>query len=240
MHEKAVIGVRYCGGCNPRYDRVQVIKKLAALVPEADFVTAQAGVGYNAVIVVSGCPSQCAKVDDLAVMRDNLLRLNGWEDLLPLKKTILEKLQNKEEQSLDHDQVLEILPHRPPMLFIDTVERLVPGKEIGAKFRLDPSMPVFAGHFPGNPVFPGVLTLEAMAQAADIMMMTVDSYKGKTPLLTGINKMRQRRMLEPGTEVSLHASLAEERRELGWIVCRCQAVVGEETAAEAEIILVMR
>ena len=67
MADKRQIGVRYCGGCNPRYDRVALVKRIGGFFPEAEFVTAQAGVKYPAVLVVCGCPSRCANVSDLAV-----------------------------------------------------------------------------------------------------------------------------------------------------------------------------
>ena len=240
MENKPRIGVRYCGGCNPRYDRVSVVKRLSGLLPEVEFVTAQAGESYTAAIVVSGCTARCAKIDDLAVPSDRLLRIGGWEDLLPVKKQITELLAEKEELSLTAEEVQNIIPHRPPMLFVDKVDRLIPGKEIGATLFLDPELPLFAGHFPGEPVFPGALAVEAMAQAADLMLMTKTEYEGKLPLLMGVRKANFRRKMLPGETLSLHASLAEERKDLGWITCRCQTLCGEDVAAEAEIVLAMR
>ena len=79
---------------------------------------------------------------------------------------------------MNKEEIKKILPHREPMLFIDTVSRLVPGEEAVASFRARPELPCFAGHFPGTPVLPGVYTIEAAAQAADILMMTTGSYGG--------------------------------------------------------------
>ena len=67
MGDKQRIGVRYCGGCNPRYDRVAVVNKLASLLPQAELVPAQAGAAYAGALVVCGCPSRCAGGDGLAV-----------------------------------------------------------------------------------------------------------------------------------------------------------------------------
>ena len=77
MADRRQIGVRYCGGCNPRYDRVALVKRIGGFFPEAEFVTAQAGVKYPAVLVVCGCPSRCANVSDLAVPagQENVLEL---------------------------------------------------------------------------------------------------------------------------------------------------------------------
>ena len=88
-------------------------------------------------------------------------------------------------QSLTHEQVMEILPHRDPMLLVDEVSELVPGDHVVATFHVDPAREIFKGHFPGEPVLPGVFTVEATAQAADLLMMTTDRYAGKIPLFMG-------------------------------------------------------
>ena len=240
MENKPLIGIRYCGGCNPRYDRVSVVKRLTGLLPEVEFTIAKPGEPYAAAVVVSGCTARCAKIDDLSVPSNRLLRIGGWDDLLPVKKQIQELIKEEEALTLTREQVMEIIPHRTPMLFVDKVDRLLPGKEIGASLFLDPELPVFAGHFPGEPVFPGVLAVEAMAQTADLMLMTKEEYKGKLPLLMGIRKANFRKRMVPGDSLSLHAALAEERKELGWVTCRCQVLCGEDLCAEAEIVLAMR
>ena len=93
MADRRQIGVRYCGGCNPRYDRVALVKRIGGFFPEAEFVTAQAGVKYPAVLVVCGCPSRCANVSDLAVPAGRLIYLSGWEELLPVKEKLAEALK---------------------------------------------------------------------------------------------------------------------------------------------------
>ena len=93
MADRRQIGVRYCGGCNPRYDRVALVKRIGGFFPEAEFVTAQAGVKYPAVLVVCGCPSRCANVSDLAVPAGRLIYLSGWEELLPAKEKLAEALK---------------------------------------------------------------------------------------------------------------------------------------------------
>ena len=93
MADRRQIGVRYCGGCNPRYDRVALVKRIGGFFPEAEFVTAQAGVKYPAVLVVCGCPSRCANVSDLAVPAGRLIFLSGWEELLPAKEKLAEALK---------------------------------------------------------------------------------------------------------------------------------------------------
>ena len=73
--------------------------------------------------------------------------------------------------SLTHQQVMDILPHRDPMLLIDEASELVPGESITATFWADPQRDIFRGHFPGEPVLPGVYTVEATAQATDLVLM---------------------------------------------------------------------
>ena len=206
MADKRQIGVRYCGGCNPRYDRVALVKRIGGFFPEAEFVTAQAGVKYPAVLVVCGCPSRCANVSDLAVPAGRLIYLSGWEELL----------------------------------FIDTVSRLVPGEEAVASFRARPELPCFAGHFPGTPVLPGVYTIEAAAQAADILMMTTERYAGKLPLFMGVREATFRRKILPGDTLEIHVSLLEEKTERAIAACRGQVFVEGVLAADLELRLAFR
>ena len=240
MADKAAVGVRYCGGCNPRHDRVALVARLEGFFPEAGFVTAQGGTPYPAVVVACGCPSRCARVDDLAVPAHRLVYLSGWDDLLPARDRLGEALRQREVRALSLDEVLRVLPHREPMLFIDEVSRLIPGAEVTASFYVRPDLPAFAGHFPGNPVLPGVCTVEAAAQAADILLLTLDRYAGKTPLFLGIRSANFRRKILPGDTMELHAVLAGERPELGVAACRVQVFVRDVLCADVEVRLAMR
>lgn len=244
MADKISIGVRYCGGCNNRYDRVAVIRRLETLVPEVEFVTAQAGTPYPAALIVAGCPTDCAKRDDISVPAGRFFKIGGWEDLLPARDFIKEACEQahakQEARSLTHEQVLEILPQRPPMLFIDTVSTLVPGKEVKASFSVTPELSLLKGHFPDNPIFPGVCAVEAIAQAADILLLTLDRYAGKTPLFMGIKKANFRKKILLGDSLDIYSTLLEERAELGWITCRGQIFSDGDLAADAEVTLAMR
>ena len=216
MADRRQIGVRYCGGCNPRYDRVALVKRIGGFFPEAEFVTAQAGVKYPAVLVVCGCPSRCANVSDLAVPAGRLIFLSGWEELLPAKEKLAEALKGQQTRSLTHEEVLDILPHREPMLFIDTVSRLVPGEEAVA------------------------YTIEAAAQAADILMMTTERYAGKLPLFMGVREATFRRKILPGDTLEIHVSLLEEKTERAIAACRGQVFVEGVLAADLELRLAFR
>ena len=142
--------------------------------------------------------------------------------------------------SLTHEQVMEILPHRDPMLLVDQVPQLVPGERVVTTFYVDPAREIFRGHFPGAPVFPGVYTVEAAAQAADLLLMTRPEYAGKTPLFLGIDKTSFRRKILPGDTLEIHVSLAGERPEKAIATCQAQVYVAGELAAETQVTLAMR
>ena len=242
MGDKQRIGVRYCGGCNPRYDRVAVVNKLASLLPQAELVPAQAGAAYAGALVVCGCPSRCAGGDGLAVPPGRQVRLGGWEDLLPAKQRLEALLSagGREAARLTGEQVQALLPHRPPMLFIDEVSRLIAGEEAEAVFFAAPGLPACQGHFPGGPVLPGVYLAEAAAQAAAVALMAGGRYGGKLPLLAGIRRAVFRRRVLPGETLEIYAAVTEERPELGWAACRGRVSVQGELAAELELCLAFR
>ncbi len=243
MKDETGIGLRYCGGCNPRYDRVAAAKKLMGFFPDLTFCPAEPGVPYAAVLVICGCPSRCAGVQDLSVPSRALVRLSGWEELLPAKQALerlLEERTVKKVLTLTHEEVLEILPHRPPMLFIDEVSSLSPGEEITASYHVPPDLPAFEGHFPGEPVLPGVYAVEAGAQAADLLLLSLERHQGKIPLFMGIRRANFRKKILPGDRLTIHASLKEERAELGFALCRAQILVGQEVCADMELSLALR
>ena len=142
--------------------------------------------------------------------------------------------------SLTHQQVMDIRPPRDPMLLIDEVSELVPGERIAATFRPDPQRDIFRGHFPGQPVLPGVYTVEATAQATDLVLMSKPVYAGKTPLFLGINNVRFLRKILPGETLEIRAQLLHERPEKAIATCRCTVHVQGELAAETEVTIAMR
>ena len=90
---------------------------------------------------------------------------------------------------MNQDEIKGILPHREPMLLVTSVEELSPGENIRAAFFASPEMDIFRGHFPEEPILPGVYSIECMAQAVDILLMSTVRYAGKTPLLLGVDKL---------------------------------------------------
>lgn len=141
---------------------------------------------------------------------------------------------------LDQNEIKKIIPHRDPMLLIDEVTELVPGEKIKAKFHVDPARDIFVGHFPGNPVLPGIYTVEMMAQAADIMMMSTVFYKEKTPYFIGIDKVRFKSKILPGDDVTICASVLVENVEKSIITCDAEVYVGNTQACTGEVTLAMR
>ena len=99
---------------------------------------------------------------------------------------------------MDINEIMKILPHRPPFLLIDKVEEIVEGEKIVAIKNVTMNEPYFVGHFPQEPVMPGVLIVEAMAQAGAVAVLSMDQFKGKTAYFGGIYKAKFRRKVVPG------------------------------------------
>jgi len=100
---------------------------------------------------------------------------------------------------LTQEEIKQIIPHRDPMLLVSTVEEMVPGESIVTTFWVDPQREIFKGHFPAEPVLPGVYSVECMAQTADILLLSTERYAGKVPLFLGINNVRFLRKTAAGS-----------------------------------------
>lgn len=142
---------------------------------------------------------------------------------------------------MDIHQILKQLPHRFPFLLVDRVLEIEKGKRIKALKNVTMNEPFFTGHFPHRPVMPGVLMLEALAQAA--ALLAFDTL-GVTPddktvyYFAGIDGARFKRPVEPGDQLMLHAAL--DRMRSGIFKFKAHAMVGDELAVEAELICTMR
>ena len=134
-------------------------------------------------------------------------------------------------------EIQEIIPHRHPFLLIDTVEEVEPGVRAVAKKNVTFNEPFFAGHFPGNPVMPGVLIVEALAQTGAVAALSLPENKGKLALFGGIKNARFRKQVTPGDVLTLHCELVEQRGPVG--VGKASAYVDGKCAATAELTFVL-
>jgi len=136
---------------------------------------------------------------------------------------------------LDINKVMELLPHRYPFLLVDRVLDFEPGESLTAIKNVSMNEPFFQGHFPHQPVMPGVLILEAMAQATGLLAFSDmgEQHKTKLYMLVGIDKSRFRGQVVPGDQLRLEITLKRNMRGIGMFQCR--AKVDDEVVAEAEM-----
>ena len=144
---------------------------------------------------------------------------------------------------MDREQIKGIIPHRPPMLLADTVEDLKEGSYIVTRFYVTPDWSIFEGHFPGEPVLPGIYTVECMGQAADILLLSCERYAGTTPFLIGINDIRFVSKVAPGDTLEVYAAIASERMEKGIVACTAEVynlTADNRVCCTGEVVLAMR
>jgi len=112
-------------------------------------------------------------------------------------------------------EIMEIIPHRYPFLLVDRVLELEPGKRAVGLKNVTANEPQFTGHFPGNPIFPGVLQVEALAQVGAVAMLSLPENKGKLALFAGIDEVRFKRPVTPGDTLRLEVEILTLRRGIG-------------------------
>jgi 3-hydroxyacyl-[acyl-carrier-protein] dehydratase len=138
---------------------------------------------------------------------------------------------------LEAADIMGILPHRYPFLLVDRVIELVPGERAVAIKQVTANEPQFTGHFPGRPIMPGVLMVEALAQAAGVAVLTLDEYRGKLGLFAGIDECRFRRMVVPGDTLRLEVTIEKLRGMFGR--ARGVATVDGDVAVEATLSIII-
>jgi 3-hydroxyacyl-[acyl-carrier-protein] dehydratase len=116
----------------------------------------------------------------------------------------------------DMSDLVALLPHRPPFRFVDGVDECDPAGTVRAHYLVTGDEPFLAGHFPGNPIFPGVLQLEALAQAGAIALLADARYAGKLPLFGGVEDVRFRRLVRPGDRLDLSVEIERLSARGGW------------------------
>lgn len=138
---------------------------------------------------------------------------------------------------MDIKEIMDIIPHRQPFLLLDRVEEIVEGESVVAIKNLSYNEPFFAGHFPGEPVMPGVLIVEAMAQAGAVAILSMDEFKGKTAYFGGIKNAKFKQKVVPGDVLRLEVKIEKLKKNAG--IGQGVAYVGDKVAAQAEIIFMI-
>lgn len=134
---------------------------------------------------------------------------------------------------LNIKQIMEILPHRQPMLLLDSIEEIEYGVRAVAKKCVSYNEPYFAGHFPQEPVMPGVLIVEALAQTGAVAILGKEENRGKTAYFAAINLAKFKRKVVPGDVLTLETEIIKQKGAIG--IGKAVAKVGDETACIAEL-----
>ena len=129
------------------------------------------------------------------------------------------------------DVIERVLPHRDPFVWVSRVLECDPGCSIIAELDVDPELPLVAGHFPGHPVLPGVIIMEALAQAASFCALVGRDEPGVLGFFAGIDKAKFRPQVQPGDVLTLKADIVKNSSRM--VVAEVQALVGDQVAATA-------
>ncbi len=139
--------------------------------------------------------------------------------------------------ALDVCGIMNLIPHRPPFLLVDAVTEHKHLETITGYKMVTMNEPYFQGHFPGRPIMPGVLQVEALAQLGGVLIKHIPEGRNKLAVFSGIEKVRFRRMVVPGDKLDLHCELVKFRPPIGKAVVR--ASVDGETTVEGEIMFAL-
>lgn len=134
---------------------------------------------------------------------------------------------------LNKEEIKKIIPQREPFLMIDEVESYVPGEGAVAYKNVNENEGYFKGHFPGNPIMPGVLITEALAQTGAVAILSVEENKGRNALFAGIDKMKFKKMVVPGDRLKLEVKIIKQKGPIG--VGEAIATVDGKLVAKGEL-----
>ena len=134
---------------------------------------------------------------------------------------------------LDKEEIKEIIPQREPFLMIDEVEEYVPGESATAYKNVSAGEYYFKGHFPGNPIMPGVLIVESLAQTGAVAILSMEENKGKNALFGGIDKLRFKRQVVPGERLKLEVKIIKRKGPIG--IGEAIATVDGKVAVKGEL-----
>ncbi|MDD6770534.1 MAG: 3-hydroxyacyl-ACP dehydratase FabZ [Inconstantimicrobium porci] len=134
---------------------------------------------------------------------------------------------------LDVNEIKKIIPHRYPFLLLDRVTEVTEGVKAKGIKNVTVNEPFFQGHFPKEPVMPGVLIVEAMAQLGAVAILSKDEFKGKTAYFAGIDKVKFRDKVVPGDTLNLEVEIIKMRRNIG--IGKAVATVNDKKVCEGEL-----
>ncbi len=134
---------------------------------------------------------------------------------------------------LNKEQIKEIIPQREPFLMIDEVEEYVPGQSAVAYKYVREDEWYFKGHFPGNPIMPGVLITESLAQTGAVAILSLEENKGRNALFGGIDKMKFKKQVVPGDKIKLEVKIIKQKGVIG--VGEAIATVEDKVVARGEL-----
>ena len=140
---------------------------------------------------------------------------------------------DSDQTAIDIEGIKRLLPHRYPFLFVDRIVELEPGERIVGFKNVSAGEPFFEGHFPDHPVMPGVLQLEAMAQAASVLVLRLPDNEGKIGYFMSADHVKFRRPVLPGDTLFIEAEIVKMKRSVG--VAACQCLVNGEVVSCAEL-----
>jgi 3-hydroxyacyl-[acyl-carrier-protein] dehydratase len=135
---------------------------------------------------------------------------------------------------LDINAIKSILPHRPPFLLVDRIIELEPGQRAVGIKNVTINEDYFRGHFPEEPVMPGVLLIEALAQVGAVALLSMKEFRGRIAYFGGINRARFRKKVVPGDRLTLITEIVQRRGPMG--IGKAEAFVDNEKVAEAELV----
>ena len=142
-------------------------------------------------------------------------------------------------EKLDINQIKDIIPHRYPFLLVDRIEELVPEERVVGKKNVTINEEFFQGHFPGHPIMPGVLILEAMAQVGGFLLYSsVEDTENMVPYFTGVDKAKFRRPVTPGDTLIIEGQLLRLRGMMARV--EAKSYVDEQLAAEGRLTFVLQ
>ncbi len=134
---------------------------------------------------------------------------------------------------LENKDIQKIIPHRYPFLLVDRIIEIEEGKRALGIKNVTANEPFFQGHFPGNPIMPGVLMVEALAQVGAVCVLSQEEYKGKLAVFAGVDKLRFKKQVTPGDQLRMEVELISMKKGIG--KAKAVATVEEQIAVRGEI-----